>query len=117
MYKRQPPQQRKAARREDRPAIQEKQEPKKPREEDTFDMSKRRATKRQQGLYSETEGVKKGGLRAALKVGDDHKFTTSQLTPLLKVEPGKKFTFQRKEFVMTEKMKKQIQLAVNMLRN
>ena len=69
------------------------------------------------GLYSETKDVKDGGLRRSLKVGASHKFTVSQLQPLLKLDIGKKFTFMGKEFVMDEKLKKQIQLAVNMMKN
>ena len=69
------------------------------------------------GLYDQTKNVKDGGLRRALKVGDTHKFTVSQLQPLLKIENGKKFMFMGKEFVMDEKLRKQIQLAVNMMKN
>tara|TARA_Y100000114_G_C11745696_1_gene321429 strand:+ start:133 stop:603 length:471 start_codon:yes stop_codon:yes gene_type:complete len=83
----------------------------------TREMPKRQIQKKEAGLYTETRDVKEGGLRAALKVGKDYKFTIGALTPLLKIDVGKKFTFQGKEFTMTEKLKKQIQLALNMLRN
>ena len=71
-----------------------------------------------EGLYEETEGkIKEGGLRKNLKVDKDYKFTKTALAKLLKNEVGKKFTFQDKSFMMTEKLRKQIQLGLNMIKN
>lgn len=60
--------------------------------------------------------IKEGGLRAAMKVGKDYKFTKSKLSPLLKHEIGKSFEFEGKKIKMTEKLRKQIQLAINMMK-
>ena len=60
--------------------------------------------------------IKKGGLRNSLKVDKDYKFTKSKLRPLLKHEEGKPFEFEGKKIKMTEKIRKQIQLALNLLK-
>jgi hypothetical protein len=73
--------------------------------------------KGEDGLFEETKGtIKEGGLRKALKVGADYKFTRPKLMKLLKVEEGKSFEFEGKTHKMTEKLRKQIQLAVNMMK-
>lgn len=72
---------------------------------------------KEDGLFEETKGtIKEGGLRKALKVSADYKFTRPKLTKLLKVDEGKSFEFEGKSHKMTEKLKKQIQLAINMMK-
>ena len=78
---------------------------------------KRKSKKEEEGVFTETENkIKDGGLRKALKVDKDYKFTKSDLSPLLKHEEGKSFMFQGKKFKMTDKLKKQITLAINMMK-
>ena len=100
-------------------------EKKVPTERDTFEkkpkqsrasVPKRKSKKEDKGVFTETEGeIKIGGLRKALNVDKDYKFTKSDLSPLLKHEEGKKFMFQGKSHTMTAKLKKQIRLAINMI--
>ena len=100
---------------------------KKMKDSDTFEKkpkpSKSSAPKRpskkeeSEGLYEETQNIKEGGLRKSLKVDKDYKFTKSVVAKLLKNEVGKKFEFQNKSFMMNEKLRKQLQLALNMLKN
>ena len=102
------------------------QQKKPPSEKDTFQKTpkkskasspKRKSKKEEEGVFSETEGnIKQGGLRKALKVEKDYKFSKSDLSPLLKHEDGKSFMFQGKRFKMTDKLKKQITLAINMMK-
>jgi hypothetical protein len=66
-------------------------------------------------LHDDLE-IKKGGLRNSLKVDKDYKFTKSKLRPLLKHEEGKAFDFEGKRIKMTEKIRKQIQLAINLMK-
>ncbi len=128
-----PPQQRLPPKKEETKETKEKDT--KPKESDVFEPSRRDRKmvnkpagvgtekhmrpkpKKEAGLYEETTKIKQGGLRSSLKVPMTYKFTVRALTPLLKVDIGKKFTFLEKEFTMTERMKKQIQLAINMLKN
>ncbi len=78
----------------------------------------KRPTKQEEGLYEKTEDtIKEGGLRKSLKLPKDEKFTVNELSPLLKKEVGEKFKFKGNTFTMTERMKKQIQLAINMIKN
>ena len=95
-----------------------------PSEKNTFEKAPKkspasepkRKSKSEEGVFTETEGkIKEGGLRKSLKVDKDYKFAKSDLTPLLKHEVSKKFMFQGKSFIMTDKLKRQIRLAVNML--
>ena len=97
-----------------------------PTEKDTFEKrpkkSKSAEPKRKsreeeaKGLFSETEGkIKEGGLRRSLKVDKDYKFTKSALQPLLKHDTGDKFKFQDKQITMTDRIKKQVRLALNMM--
>ena len=98
---------------------------KKPSEKDIFQKTpkkskassaKRQSKKEEEGVFSETEGnIKQGGLRTALKVDKDYKFTKSDLATLLKHESGKSFMFQGKRFKMTDKLKRQLTLALNMI--
>lgn len=77
----------------------------------------KRKSKEEEGVFTETEGkIKEGGLRKALKVDKDYKFTKTALSPLLKHDIGDKFKFQNKQFIMTDKLKKQIRLALNMMK-
>ena len=99
---------------------------KKPTEKETFTKTptkskasspKRKSKKEEEGVFTETENkIKEGGLRKALKVDKDYKFSRSDLAPLLKHEEGKSFMFQSKRFKMTDKLKKQITLAINMMK-
>ncbi len=100
---------------------------KKPTEQETFKSKPKtnksskpvRKTKQEESesLFSETAGkIKDGGLRKALKVDKDYKFSKSDLAPLLKNDVGDKFRFQNKNFTMTERMKKMIRLALNMMK-
>tara|TARA_Y100001963_G_C6713400_1_gene415378 strand:- start:418 stop:729 length:312 start_codon:yes stop_codon:yes gene_type:complete len=71
----------------------------------------------EEGIFEATEGkIKEGGLRKALGVEKDYKFTKSVLNKLLKNEVGKKFDFQGKKYMMSERLKKQLQLALNMMK-
>tara|TARA_R100000655_G_scaffold92313_1_gene133381 strand:+ start:896 stop:1324 length:429 start_codon:yes stop_codon:yes gene_type:complete len=128
-----PPQQRLPPKKEETKETKEKET--KPKESDVFEPSRRDRKmvnkpagvgtekhtrpkpKKEAGLYEETAKIKQGGLRSSLKVPTTYKFTVRALTPLLKVDIGKKFSFLEKEFTMTERMKKQIQLAITMLKN
>jgi len=71
--------------------------------------------KDEEELYDNLK-IKEGGLRASLKVDKDYKFTKSKLTPLLKKEVGSTFKFEGRNIKMTEKIKKQIRLAINMMK-
>ncbi len=71
--------------------------------------------KDEEELYDNLK-IKEGGLRASLKVDKDYKFTKSKLTPLVKKEVGSTFKFEGRNIKMTEKIKKQIRLAINMLK-
>lgn len=69
------------------------------------------------GLFTETEGeIKEGGLRKMLKVKKDFKFKLPELRKLSKLDEGKEFKFEGKDFKMTKLMKKRIQLAINMMK-
>ena len=77
---------------------------------------KRKSKKEEEGVFTETANkVKEGGLRTALRVDKDYKFSKSDLAPLIKHESGKSFMFQGKKFKMTDKLRKQITLALNLL--
>ena len=71
--------------------------------------------KDEEQLYDNLK-IKEGGLRASLKVDKDYKFTKSKLTPLVKKEVGSTFKFEGRNIKMTEKIKKQIRLAINMMK-
>ena len=82
----------------------------------------KRGKKKMSKKYGEAEldgekvMFKKGGLRKALKVGDDYKFKKSELNKLKKVEVGDMFDFHSKKHKMTSRLKKQITLAVNLMK-
>lgn len=99
-------------------------EKKAPTERDTFEKAPKqsrasapkRKSKKEEGVFTETEGkLKEGSLRKALKVDKDYKFTKSDLMPLVKHEEGKSFMFQGKKFMMTTTLKKKIRLSINMM--
>jgi len=71
--------------------------------------------KDEEQLYDNLK-IKEGGLRSSLKVDKDYKFSKSSLTPLLKKEVGSTFKFEDKNIKMTDKLKKQIRLALNMMK-
>ena len=98
-----------------------------PTEKETFQKAPKkskssepkRKTKQEEkdGLFEETENkIKEGGLRSSLKVDKDYKFSKSKLQPLLKHDVGDKFKFENKSITMTDKIKKQIRLAINMMK-
>ena len=99
-------------------------EKRKPKESDVFD--KKSGGKTITSRPPKTDGgeerlgddleIKKGGLRNSLKVDKDYKFTKSKLRPLLKHEDGKPFDFEGKKIKMTEKIRKQVQLAINLIK-
>jgi len=60
--------------------------------------------------------IKEGGLRSSLKVDKDYKFSKSKLAPLVKKEVGTTFKFEGRNIKMTEKIKKQVRLAINMMK-
>lgn len=94
------------------------------KEKDTFERPPKKVSvkakpkKEEEGVFSETEGkIKEGGLRKSLKIEDNnYKLTKTILNKLLKNELGKEFTFLDKKIKMTDKLKKQIQLAINMIK-
>jgi hypothetical protein len=59
---------------------------------------------------------KEGGLRKALKVGEEHKFKKGELRKANKTEVGESFEFHGKKHKMTSKLKKQITLALNLMK-
>jgi hypothetical protein len=67
-------------------------------------------------LDGEKVKFRKGGLRRSLKVGDDYKFKRSELKKLSKIEVGEKFEFHGKTHKMTERLKKQIVLGMNLMK-
>lgn len=72
---------------------------------------------KEEPLFDEVKGkIKSDGLRKALKVDKEYKFKKPALNKLLKHEEGAKFTFEGNEFKMTEKLRKQVQLALNMMK-
>ena len=90
---------------------------KKPKESKKAKPAPKKGDKDDERLYEATDGkIKEGGLRRALKVDKDYKFKKGVLQKLLKHEEGKKFDFEGHTITMTEKLRKQIQLAINMLK-
>jgi len=67
-------------------------------------------------LDGEKVTFKKGGLRKAMKVGADYKFKKSELKKANKTEVGEMFEFHGKKHKMTSKLKKQITLAINLMK-
>lgn len=77
---------------------------------------KKRLPKEEVELDGETITIRKGGLHQSLDVPDDYTFTTKVLKSLKQVEVGDSFMFRRKKFKMTGKLKKQIVLAINLMK-
>ena len=79
---------------------------------------KKGAEKDEETLYEAVDGkIKEGGLHRSLKVDKDYTFKKPQLLKLLKMEVGESFKFEGKSIKMTERLKKQLQLAVNMMKH
>ena len=78
----------------------------------------KKGEEKEEGLFEATDGkIKEGGLHRFLRVDKDFKFRRGSLVRLLKVDVGEKFSFEGNEIKMTERGKKQIQLAVNMMKS
>ena len=70
-----------------------------------------------EGVFEATDGdIKEGGLRKTLKVDKDYKFTRATLNKLRKNEVGSSFDFEGKKHKMTDRLAKQVQLALNMMK-
>ena len=67
-------------------------------------------------LDGEEVSFEKGGLRKAMKVGKDYKFKKGELRKANKTEVGEMFEFHGKKHKMTNKLKKQITLALNLMK-
>ena len=90
---------------------------KKPKENKKSKPTPKKQDEDDEGLFEATDGkIKEGGLRKSLKVDKDYKFKKGILNRLLKHEEGASFTFDGNTFKMTSKLRKQIQLAVNMMK-
>jgi hypothetical protein len=59
----------------------------------------------------------KGGLKKSLGVSDDYTFSTRELERIKGHEIGKKFQFKGKKFEMDDKLKKQVVLALNLMKS
>jgi len=100
--------------------------PKKMKDSDIFEGAKNnkkmpksrpKKTEKEDGVFEATEGkIKEGGLRKALKVDDDYVFKIGVINKLLKHEVGDRFEFEDNKIKMTERLKKQLQLAKNMMK-
>ena len=89
----------------------------KPKESKKAKPTPKKGEKEEEGVFDATKGkIKEGGLRKAMKVGPDYKFKRPELTKLLKLETGATFKFNDNTFKMTDKLMKQIQLAVNLMK-
>jgi|TARA_R110000772_G_scaffold267619_1_gene392038 hypothetical protein len=84
-----------------------------------------KALKKRRGRPSKTTTVelggkkvkfKDGGLRKSLKAPDDHKFRKGNLKKLLKVPVGDSFDFLTRKHKMNAKIKRQINLALNLMK-
>ena len=90
----------------------------KPKESPKAKPAKKKGAEEEETLYEAVDGkIKEGGLHRSLKVDKDYTFKRPQLLKLLKMEVGESFKFEGKSIKMTEKLRKQLQLGVNMLRN
>tara|TARA_R110000787_G_scaffold277766_2_gene387273 strand:+ start:176 stop:490 length:315 start_codon:yes stop_codon:yes gene_type:complete len=70
-----------------------------------------------EGVFEATDdNIKEGGLRKSLKIDKDYKFTRPALNKLRKNEVGSTFEFEGKKHKMTERLAKQVQLALNMMK-
>jgi len=91
---------------------------KKPKESPKAKPAKKKGAEEEETLYEAVDGkIKEGGLHRSLKVDKDYTFKRPQLLRLLKMEVGDSFKFEGNQIKMTEKIRKQLQLAVNMMRH
>jgi len=89
----------------------------KPKESPKAKPVKKKGAEEEETLYEAVDGkIKEGGLHRSLKVDKDYTFKRSQLLRLLKMEVGESFKFEGKSIKMTERLKKQLQLGVNMMK-
>tara|TARA_R110000744_G_scaffold235241_1_gene352931 strand:- start:537 stop:905 length:369 start_codon:yes stop_codon:yes gene_type:complete len=77
---------------------------------------KKRLPKEVVELGGEKIVIRKGGLHQSLKVPDSYKFKIKALNSLKQVEVGDKFKFKNKTILMTERLRKQIVLAINLMK-
>ena len=68
-------------------------------------------------LGGEKVKFQKGGLKKSLGVSDDYTFSKPELERLKKHDVGKKFKYKGKDMQMTEKLKKQITLALTLMKS
>ena len=68
-------------------------------------------------LGGEKVKFEKGGLKKALDVPEDYTFSEKELERLKAHELGKRFQFKGKKFTMDEKLKKQITLALTLMKS
>ena len=92
---------------------------KKPSEKDTFEKAPKKVNVKIKPNPNEEEAteskIKESGLRKSLNITDNsYKLTKPVLNKLLQNEINKIFMFRDKKIKMTTKLKKQLQLAVNM---
>ena len=67
-------------------------------------------------LGGEKIKIRKGGLHQSLKVPDDYTFSIKVLKSLKQVENGDMFMFRNKKIKMSSRLKKQIVLAINLMK-
>ena len=89
---------------------------KKPKEPKNSKPKPKCGEKEEESLFDATKDIKRGALRRALHVEKDYKFKRTEVLKLLKTATGDKFKFQGREYKMTEKLRKQLQLAANFLK-
>ena len=91
---------------------------KKPKESPKAKAMPKKGAKDEETLYEAVEGkIKEGGLHRSLKVDKDYTFKRPQILRLLKHEVGDTFKFEGNQIRMTERIKKQLQLAANMMKH
>jgi len=80
-------------------------------------MNKKKSSKKETvKLDGKKVTFNKGGLHKSLKVGEDYKFKKGELRKANKTEVGEMFDFHGKKHKMTSKLKKQITLALNLMK-
>ena len=94
---------------------------KKPSEKDTFEKAPKKVNVKIKPNPNEEEAteskIKESGLRKSLNITDNsYKLTKPVLNKLLQNEINKIFVFRDKKIKMTANLKKQLQLAVNMIK-
>ena len=60
--------------------------------------------------------IKKGALHRMLKVPESYKFRIGKLREINRTKLGGKFTFEGKEFTMTNLMRDRVTLAINLMK-